>query len=1422
MNRNILLILLLGILSLAVCYGDEVNIAYVHEHFDSLLKSKDEVNVTGIVTAKFSDKLIVIQDDTAGIWLYNSGGVFSDVEVGDEINVVGTLDKYKGLREIVSTKVVILSHNNKLPDPKVVQIKDINNESLMGTLIKLYKVEATHVDGKKFKVADATGEIGGYIKYSDNNPLNTGDFVDLISVVGCYDNIQVNPRSDEDITIYPKTEAVIDISLGKVTFKNNKTLRFSYGIGSGAFYKDGIIYAITDRGPNIDVDDTEKILGVDAEEEYNLSEDGKIFPIPDYTPTIFLINASNYEIIGNITLKDKYGNKITGLTNPIPSTELAYDSNFNLLDHDPNGIDSEAIVVLSNGSFWIGEEYSPSILLVAPDGRIIKRIVPEGLEKYYVNATYDVVGGLPSIIAKRHLNRGIEALALSPDEKYLYFALQSPIDNPNNKNYKKSRIIRLFKYDLNNEKVVGEYVYTLDTPETFKLDNTDKQKKVKLSEMVCVGDDELIVLERVSATTKLYYVKLNGTNIYNTKWDDEDTQPCLDELKVEELKDYNITPLQKILVFDNGESKIILPKKIEGIARDGNTLYLLNDNDFEIEGDKSTISKIRIKIPKTNISQNYGSIFFIHLADIHICDDDEVNEVFGGTVPPVTTTEEAVEEVIRFQPEVVVQTGDIVALADRYDLDTDERWYKLVNATIYTPINKTAGIPFLFAPGNHDPAGITLDNVDKSDPRYGDGLLLKYLLSDKGKTYYSYDYGNYHFVVIDPVETEESGYRAVRLPREQLEWLRSDLEKNSDKFIIISYHQPLGSWEDEYYNEFLDIVSQYNGHILLIAGHTHDNRIMTINGVPEHQGGAVCGDWWQTGKTPDGNPIGYTIYYIENGTIYRFYKGIGYTQQINLLSPRDVVLNGTTPIELNVYYENKTIVNITYKIDNEGTLHPLNFTLINVTKTWWYNAKGDVIITPDMLDDRKHNITIIVTAKDGSTFNRTFHYKFSNNTIMKIAEIINDTNFNDYYGLFTTINGTISMVTRNGNLLQIVDDSGDIIIWAGDCKHDNFTKGQKVILRGQITQFKGTKELKLISGSDVIVYGFENISVRLIVLPNIETAYKNFSALKNKYVEVKGVVTAVFGDLVAIQDDTRGIELWLGEINHGPINLGDVVTVRGQLTTYNNMIEIVVGREEDLIINGSAPIPDPKEITINEIPENLGNLVIVKGLTVESVDDRKIVVSDGTNTTVLYCKMAGFNPSSIVKVGDKIGVVGIAHLYKQYYEILPRSKEDIIFSTTGNGRIITLNKGWNAISIPHRANISFSDPETVTSIITYYNNTWHNKTNLEPLYGYYIYCHNDTYMYIQYITPEKPTAPPVRDVYKGWNLVGVNPGKNDINGVRVIDFVLPVEDSWIMILDLDGNLYTKNDNLFNVLLYPYEVYWMYCKEDDMLAGRNLY
>ena len=82
------------------------------------------------------------------------------------------------------------------------------------------------------------------------------------------------------------------------------------------------------------------------------------------------------------------------------------------------------------------------------DGTVLKRLVPAGLEGDYAGAAYPVEGKLPAIVMKRFLDRGIESIALSPDEAFLYFSVQTvPLANPDNDAYKNGTVTRLFKFD---------------------------------------------------------------------------------------------------------------------------------------------------------------------------------------------------------------------------------------------------------------------------------------------------------------------------------------------------------------------------------------------------------------------------------------------------------------------------------------------------------------------------------------------------------------------------------------------------------------------------------------------------------------------------------------------------------------------------------------------------------------------------------------------------------------------------------------------------------------------------------------------------------------------------------------------------------------------------------------------------------------
>ena len=409
----------------------------------------------------------------------------------------------------------------------------------------------------------------------------------------------------EDVTEIDLSGVTKDLDLGQITFPSGHVMHANYGIGSAAYRRvgdaDGVFYTATDRGPNIKCGDAEKVIKRSLEEACAGVKAAKIFPLASFTPAIltFKLVGDKVELLERTDLKDRDGNVITGLSNPlkITNTEGAYGPDGTDLGYDAEGLDIEGLVRLKDGSFWMAEEYGPSILHAGPDGKIIKRYVPAGMEADLADADYDIEGTLPAILAKRQLNRGAESMAVSPDEKHIYFSMQSPLANPNKKAYAASRNVRLLKVDAATGKPVAEFVYEMDFPDTFPADNAKKKRKqndVKVSEVTAVGDDRLVVLERIANTTKFYLVDLKdgATDILGSDWDLDTTSPSLSQATLAKAR---IQPLKKeqLLVGDGGA----YPGKIEGIALfGGKDVVLVNDNDFGIVGAPTRI--IRVKLDK--------------------------------------------------------------------------------------------------------------------------------------------------------------------------------------------------------------------------------------------------------------------------------------------------------------------------------------------------------------------------------------------------------------------------------------------------------------------------------------------------------------------------------------------------------------------------------------------------------------------------------------------------------------------------------------------------------------------------------------------------------------------------------------------------------------------------------------------------------
>ncbi|MFO1121397.1 MAG: esterase-like activity of phytase family protein [Hyphomicrobiales bacterium] len=410
-----------------------------------------------------------------------------------------------------------------------------------------------------------------------------------------------------DVTVTEITTP--DLPLATVTYPGGKTLDLTVGIGSAAWRDPrdpaGVIWTITDRGPNLDCAGIDEIAGLGIDKLCAGDDKAKNFPLPGFGITIQKLEIGNdnaARLLETVAVKGKSGKPVGGLPFSAEGfqTEAAYDVSGALLPGDPSGLDTETLARLPDGSFLIGDEYGASLVEAAADGTVIRRHVPAGLEGALKGADYEVVGTLPAIIARRALNRGIENVAVSADGATVYVLMQSPLANPDTDAYKASANVRLWKIDRASGKVLGEYLYVLDGPKSFKADNAKKEQKqndVRLSEMVSLGGDRLLVVERISKTTKFYVIDLASGTAFNAALDDPATSPTLEQMTPDQLAAQGIVPLKKALVL-NSDDVEGLPKKIEAVAVMSPTeMIVINDSDFGIEGDSNQIRRITFREP---------------------------------------------------------------------------------------------------------------------------------------------------------------------------------------------------------------------------------------------------------------------------------------------------------------------------------------------------------------------------------------------------------------------------------------------------------------------------------------------------------------------------------------------------------------------------------------------------------------------------------------------------------------------------------------------------------------------------------------------------------------------------------------------------------------------------------------------------------
>ena len=253
------------------------------------------------------------------------------------------------------------------------------------------------------------------------------------------------------------------------------------------------------------------------------------------------------------------------------------------------------------------------------------------------------------------------------------------------------------------------------------------------------------------------------------------------------------------------------------------------------------------------------SFRFVFMTDIHIQPERGGVEGFKAAIEKVNS--------LKPKPEFVITGGDLIMDAAQQGYERADSLYNL-----YVKVSKLFEMPVYNTIGNHDIFGLyTKSNVATSHPEWGKKIFSTRL--GNGESYRSFDYGNWHFILLDGMEITSERKYIGKIDSAQLAWLKSDLEKiGTERPIVIVTHIPFYTIFLQYRegpmtpnrkesvivnaHEVSKLCKDYNLKLVL-QGHVHTVEDICYRDVHYIIGGAVCGDWWR--GTYLGFPEGFVV-----------------------------------------------------------------------------------------------------------------------------------------------------------------------------------------------------------------------------------------------------------------------------------------------------------------------------------------------------------------------------------------------------------------------------------------------------------------------------------------------------------------------------------------------------------------------------------
>lgn len=335
-------------------------------------------------------------------------------------------------------------------------------------------------------------------------------------------------------------------------------------------------------------------------------------------------NQVTFAQSGGIKLTDYNGNPFTG-ADPGAGTRIV---NGIVLPSPVAGatgagkisLDAEGLVLLSDGSFYISDEYAANIYYFDATGRLKGIITPPKSLEPYISGSLNFNSINPPTTGRRN-NQGMEGLSVSPDGTRLFAVLQSATLQDSSSSADQTRTnTRVLVYDISGtatpDNPIGHYVLQLPTY-TAKGNGSAANKTAAQSEALSINNSQFLLLSRdgnglgTGSTNPEVYKSIllvdisKATNIAGTSYEtgttpidtivsnqaqlNPDITPVaftqvVNMLNTTQLAKFglnaNTTPVnQPLTISEKWEAMALMPALDEAKPQDF-LLFVGNDNDF--------------------------------------------------------------------------------------------------------------------------------------------------------------------------------------------------------------------------------------------------------------------------------------------------------------------------------------------------------------------------------------------------------------------------------------------------------------------------------------------------------------------------------------------------------------------------------------------------------------------------------------------------------------------------------------------------------------------------------------------------------------------------------------------------------------------------------------------------------------------------